>query len=41
MVGGMVAGRETAELAKRLIAETCDKQGIIAGDLTIHVDRGT
>ena len=41
VVGWMVAGRETAELAKRLIADTCDKQGIVAGDLTIHADRGT
>jgi putative transposase len=40
-VGWMVAPRETAELASRLIAETCAKQGIAAGDLTIHADRGT
>jgi putative transposase len=37
----MVAPRETAELAKRLIAATCQKQGIAAGSLTIHADRGT
>ena len=37
----MVAPRETAELAKRLIADTCQKQGIVAGTLTIHADRGT
>lgn len=37
----MVAPRETAELAKRLIAETCGKQGIVVGELTIHADRGT
>jgi putative transposase len=36
----MVAPRETAELAKRLIANTCQKQGIVAGTLTIHADRG-
>ena len=41
VVGWMVAPRETAELAKRLIAETCAKQCIVAGDLTIHADRGT
>jgi putative transposase len=41
VVGWMVAPRETAELAKRLIADTCLKQGIVAGDLTIHADRGT
>ena len=37
----MVAPRETAELARRLIAATCEKQGIVAGALTIHADRGT
>src|SRR5271166_4495347 len=41
VVGWMVAPRETAELASRLIADTCSKQGIVAGDLTIHADRGT
>src|SRR5205085_2285813 len=41
VVGWMVAGRETAESAKRLIAATCAKQGIGAGTLTIHADRGT
>jgi putative transposase len=41
VVGWMVAPRETAELAKRLIAATCEKQGITAGSLTIHADRGT
>ena len=41
VVGWMVAPREPAELAKRLIADTCVKQGIVAGDLTIQADRGT
>ena len=41
VVGWMVAERETAELAKRLIAETCAKQGVQPGTLTIHADRGT
>ena len=41
VVGWMVAPRETAELAKRLIADTCQKQGIVPGTLTIHADRGT
>jgi putative transposase len=41
VVGWMVAPRETAELAKRLIAETCEKQGVVPGTLTIHADRGT
>lgn len=41
VVGWMVAPRETAELAKRLIADTCQKQAIDPGQLTIHADRGT
>jgi putative transposase len=41
VVGWMVAPRETAELAKRLIADTCDKQNIQPGQLTVHADRGS
>jgi putative transposase len=41
VVGWMVAERESAELAKRLIAETCRKQNIGPDQLTIHADRGT
>ena len=37
----MVADGESAELAKRLIADTCGKQGIEPGQLTIHADRGS
>ena len=37
----MVAPRETAELDKRLIAETCAKQGIVSGHFIFHTDRGT
>jgi putative transposase len=40
VVGWMVAHRESAALAKRLISETCDKQGILPDQLTIHADRG-
>jgi putative transposase len=40
-VGWMVAHRETAALAARLIEETCSRQKIVAGQLTIHADRGT
>jgi putative transposase len=40
VVGWMVAERESAVLAKRLIAETCLKQSIEEGQLTIHADRG-
>jgi putative transposase len=41
VVGWMVANGESAELAKRLIADTCAKQGIEPGQLTIHADRGS
>jgi putative transposase len=40
VVGWLVAERESAELAKRLIAESCTRQGIEPGKLTIHSDRG-
>ena len=39
--GWMVATRESAALAERLIADTCAKQGIEPGQLTIHADRGS
>ncbi|MFT7487671.1 MAG: putative transposase [Candidatus Promineifilaceae bacterium] len=41
VVGWMVASRESASLAERLIMETCEKQGITKEQLTIHADRGT
>jgi putative transposase len=41
VVGWMVADGESAQLAKRLIAGTCDKQFIAPGQLNIHADRGT
>lgn len=41
VVGWMVASRESAVLAERLIADTVTKQQIGAGRLTIHADRGT
>jgi putative transposase len=40
VVGWMVAARELAALAKKLIAETCKKQEIEPGRLSIHADRG-
>ena len=40
-VGWMVAHRESADLAERLIRETSAKQGIPVGQLTLHADRGT
>jgi putative transposase len=41
VVGWMVAERESAELAKRLIDQSCQRQGIQPGQLTIHADRGS
>lgn len=41
VVGWMVAYRESAKLAERLIQDTCGKQGIAAGELTLHADRGS
>ncbi len=41
VVGWMLAYRETATLAERLIAETCERQRIQRDQLTIHADRGT
>jgi len=40
VVGWMVADREAASLAKRLIEESCENQQIEPGQLTIHADRG-
>lgn len=41
VVGWMLANRESAQLAHDLISATCDKEGIVAGQLTLHADRGT
>ena len=41
VVGWMVAHRESARLAQKLIAETCARQGITPGALTLHADRGS
>jgi len=41
VTGWMVAHRESAELAKRLIAESCAKQNITPAQLTLHADRGS
>ena len=40
VVGWMVAHRELDSLAKRLIEESCTKQTILPGQLTVHADRG-
>jgi len=39
-VGWMAAEQESAALAEQMIAETCRKQGIEQGRLTIHADNG-
>jgi putative transposase len=41
VVGWLLAPRETAELAERLLAETIRKQNVVVDQLTIHADRGT
>jgi putative transposase len=41
VVGWLLADRESATLAKRLIAETCEKERVAPGELTLHADRGT
>jgi putative transposase len=40
VVGWMVAHRESTTLAEQFIRETCRRQGIDRGQLTIHADRG-
>jgi len=40
VVGWMVAYRELSSLATKLIEETCRRQNIEPGQLTIHADRG-
>lgn len=39
--GWMMASRESAELAEKLIVETCAKQGIEQDQLILHADRGS
>lgn len=41
VVGWLLAHREGVDLAKKLIAQSCEKQGIQPGQLNIHADRGT
>ena len=40
VVGWMLADRESKELAKQFIAETCHKEAIVPGQLNLHMDRG-
>ena len=41
VVGWLLADRESEALAVELIEQTCAKQGIKPGELTIHADRGS
>ncbi len=41
VVGWMIAHREQAALAKRLIEDSCDKQTIKPDQLVVHADRGS
>jgi len=41
VVGWMLAMRESASLAERLLADSIHKQGVERDQLTIHVDRGS
>lgn len=41
VVGWMVADREGKQLARQFIADTCAKQQIAPGQLTLHADRGS
>ncbi len=41
VVGWLVAPREQKSLAKKLIEESCIKQSIPPGQLTVHADRGS
>lgn len=40
VVGWLLAPRESAALAGRLIEESCHKQRVLPGQLTVHADRG-
>jgi transposase InsO family protein len=41
VVGWMIAGCESGELAKRLISATCAKEEIVTDQLMLHSDRGS
>jgi transposase InsO family protein len=41
VTGWMIAKRESAELAEKLITETCARQGIEEDQLVLHSDRGS
>jgi putative transposase len=39
-VGWLLAERESAALAEKLIEQSCERQEIVPGQLTVHADRG-
>lgn len=41
VVGWMLSDKESAAHAKRLLTETCARQGIVPDTLTLHQDRGS
>ena len=41
VVGWMLTTRESAELAEGFIGDTCAREGITPGQLTVHADRGS
>lgn len=41
VVGWLVADCESSTLANKLFLETCSREGIVPGQLTIHADRGS
>ena len=41
VVAWMLARRESATMAQRLIRTACERHGIVAGQLTSHRDRGS
>ena len=41
VVGWLIADRESSTLARKLIAESCERQNVVPGQLTVHADRGT
>ena len=41
VVGWVVADAESKALAERFIRETCERQRIVPGQLTVHADRGS
>jgi putative transposase len=41
VVGWLLANRESSTLAVELIRQSCQREGIVQGQLTVHADRGS